>query len=494
MLKQRLSYIFKTTQHNGLKKLHDVSDDSHFKLDEITCNDLGLDDINLELNNNQTTFGSELFEHWLKSIKSLNDLTTIQQDTKTLLDSDKRNDIERRLKKVGKQYRGHIISDLWNGFEIDSFIIKNLFILLLINLTLFITLSLLIPKMVILWILIFMVSNLIIYLNTNPIISQYSGSINYILAGVILLNKIKKGKLDLLSPNLPSFEQFKYLQWCTLLFRDGIASANSETPVSLLLDYVRIFLNFEAISFKITYNIILKNISNIREIIYFIGYYDCILNNVSIIENYVTTFAEYNNDGELNFTDIYHPLLTDPVKQSAQINSGLIITGLNMAGKSTFMKTVALNQLFATSLGICFANNMSSDIFKIITSFRINDALLENKSRYFAEAERIASIIKNVSEGKCLCFIDEILSGTNSKDRIYGSVEILKQLSVTEKSIIISATHDLEIANNLKGIYELGYFDGRIENENLIFDYILKPGVVSDRNGLLILEVLGINI
>ena len=494
IIKQKLGYIFRTKTFYVTKKLHDVLNDSFFKLDEITCNDLAVNEIYQELNNNQTTYGEELFEHWLKSIKGHDELIRVQKDTKIMLHSDKRLNIYNRLKKIGKQHRGHIITDLWNGFEIDSFLIRNLFKLILINLSFMICMFIIFPKFLILWISIFLITNLTIYINTNPVISQFSGSINYILAGVSFLNKVKKENLDILSIDIPDYEKFKDLSWCTFLVRDGIASANSETPVSILLDYMRIFFNFEALSFRITHNIILNNIQDVRKIIYCIGYYDCILNNTKIVESNETTFTNFIDDKVLDFKEIYHPLLKEPVKQSTKINSGLIITGLNMAGKSTFMKTVAINQLLSTSLGISFAKEMSTNIFKIITSFRINDALLENKSRYFAEAERIAKIIKNVTNGKCLCFIDEILSGTNSKDRIYGSVEILKQLANTDGSLVLSATHDLEIANNLEGIYDLGYFDGRIEDDNIIFDYTLKPGVVSDRNGLLILEVLGINV
>jgi DNA mismatch repair ATPase MutS len=398
------------------------------------------------------------------------------------------------LKGIGKQYRGHIITDLWNGFEIDSFFIRNIFAFISINTFLLVTLSIILPKLFIIWLFIFLIINLTIYINTNTIISQFSGSINYILHGVTFLKNIKKDKLDIMSLKIPDYEKFKHLRWCTFLFHDGLTSASSESPISMLLDYIRIFLSFEALSFKITYNIILENIEVVRNLIYFIGYYDCILNIAEILEKYETSFTDYKDCTEIDFQEMYHPLIKNPVKQSAKINSGLIITGLNMAGKSTFMKTIALNQLFSTSLGFSFSKKMSTDIFRIITSFRINDSLLQNKSRYFAEAERIASIIKNIEKDKCLCFIDEILSGTNSKDRIHGSVEILKQLSRTNTSIVISATHDIEIAKNLEGLYDLGYFDGNISGKNIVFDFILKPGIVSERNGLLILELLGIDV
>ncbi len=494
ILKNRFGNIFRTSSFNRRKTLTDVLNDSFFRLDEITCNDCSIKEINLKLNNNHTTFGDELFDHWLKNIKNYDDLIMIQNDTKLLFESNKRHLLEKGLKKVGKQFRGHIVSDLWNGFEVGSFIVRNIIRISLLNISFFILMSLILESYIIIWLLIFAIVSMTMYINTNTVISRFSGSINYLLFGIKLINKMKKEELDILSIKNPDFPKFKYLQWCTLLFKDGIASANSENPISLILDYLRIFLNLEAISFNITSKVVIKNINDVRDIIYFIGYYDCILNNVKIIENFDTSFTKFKTGRELQFVDMYHPLIAKPVKQSKRISSGLIITGLNMAGKSTFMKTIVINQLLSTSLGICFAKEMTTDIFKIITSFRINDVLLENKSRYFAEAERIAFIIKNIGKGKYLCLIDEILSGTNSKDRIYGSIEILKKLAQSEDSLVISATHDLEIANSLSELYESGYFDGKIENENIVFDYILKSGVVPDKNGLLILRLLGIDV
>ena len=189
-----------------------------------------------------------------------------------------------------------------------------------------------------------------------------------------------------------------------------------------------------------------------------------------------------------------HPLIEGSVGQSKKLERGLIVTGLNMAGKTTFMKSLGLNQLLATSFAFAFAKNYSTTVLSILTSLKINDDILKSQSRYYAEAKRLSFIKEHISAHPCLCLIDEILSGTNSDDRIYGATLILKEFASNPQSFIIAATHDSTIAENATNLYDLVYFDGEIQDDKLIFDYVLKDGIVTKKNGLLILKLLGITI
>lgn len=186
-----------------------------------------------------------------------------------------------------------------------------------------------------------------------------------------------------------------------------------------------------------------------------------------------------------------HPLLENSIGQTKEITTNLIVTGLNMSGKTTFMKSLGLNQLLATSFGFCFAERYEAPVLDVLSSISINDALLNGKSRYYAEAERLLVIKQKIQDHQCLCLIDEILSGTNSDERIYGSTKILKDFAKS-KSFLIAATHDTQIAEDLNSLYEPVYFDGEIEGDRIKFDYTIKQGIVSKRNGLLILKLLGV--
>lgn len=476
------------------KTLHQELDDYVHEIDSITYSDLMIEDFKIKYNGTYTSYGDEMIDHWLRSVKSADQVEKIQNNMKLLINGNNINTISKLLKNIGKQNRGHLISDLWSGFQIRSFMTDHVFLVLLSNITLNVLLSFLITKLVPIWILLFFLINIIIYTTSNYYISQVSGSINYLIKGISFIRGLEKKKLHNLELKIPEYGKFKRILWSGYLFKEGIGGPNSNDILTVVFDYFRVFFCLEILSFKATTKYLIQNIDEIRDVICFIGYYDCLINNLKLMASSEVSYSRIENTKTIHFHNLRHPLLDKPIAQSRNINKGVIITGLNMAGKSTFMKSLGLNQLLATSFGITFSDEYKTYICYIATSFRINDLLLENKSRYFAEAERIVFLNRIVKDTKALCLIDEILSGTNSDDRIHGSIQILKEMAQNTCSLIISATHDIKIAESLSDIYETCYFDGVVKSDEIKFEYKLKNGIVDKKNGLLILKTLGINI
>jgi DNA mismatch repair ATPase MutS len=160
-----------------------------------------------------------------------------------------------------------------------------------------------------------------------------------------------------------------------------------------------------------------------------------------------------------------------------------------MAGKSTFLKALALSQAFASGLGLAFARDYVCGSRLVISSMTNSDDILGGRSRYLVEAERILSILRRADEG-CLAVVDEILVGTNSEDRIAASIRILLRLA-RGPSLAVAATHDLPIAHGLESAYDLHHFSENLGGTDLSFDYKLKPGIVDKKNALRILKQLG---
>ncbi|MBU1079027.1 MAG: DNA mismatch repair protein MutS, partial [Spirochaetes bacterium] len=185
-----------------------------------------------------------------------------------------------------------------------------------------------------------------------------------------------------------------------------------------------------------------------------------------------------------------HPLVDGCVPVSFRADRGIIITGTNMSGKTTFLRSLGLNMAFAGTLGFAFAESFEAHPFRVVSSVEIDDDLMAGKSRYLAEAERLLFIIKACAAGHVLALVDEILSGTNSADRIAASIDILGHLAGSG-SLVVAATHDLEIAEATVGSYDAFHFSERLDSGDFSFDYELKPGVVDRRNALLILRRLG---
>lgn len=469
-------------------RLHDVIKDQLFSIDEVTAEDLQLEDFLKKYDRNITSCGSEVFHHWLYSIKSKDQILQIQDDLKIIYKSD-RPFLERTLNKyVGKQSQGSFIRDLWNGFSIDNWVINHFYTLFLFNLITCTILCILFTK---LFIILFFINNFILYLLTNSNIYHISSSLGYFLKLCFSLSKIEKRQKLSLSQNTPDYKKFSSLFKQLPFFKEGIGGPNSGDIISILLDYLRIFLNMELFAYKRTEKFIKNNIKDVKEIYLYIGYIDCLLNTCHIMDENKCCFSKIIEKCEINFMNMNHPLLEDSVPQSRNVSKNLIITGLNMSGKTTFMKSLGLNQILATSFGFCFAENFSTCILNVLSSICINDELLNGKSRYYAEAERIVHIKELLEKSRCLCLIDEILSGTNSEERIYGSTRILNEFAKNE-SVLIAATHDTQIAENICSEYAPVYFDGEIDNDKIKFDYKIKEGIVSKKNGLLLLKLLGL--
>jgi hypothetical protein len=173
-----------------------------------------------------------------------------------------------------------------------------------------------------------------------------------------------------------------------------------------------------------------------------------------------------------------------------------MITGSNMAGKSTFLRTVGINVILALmGAPVCAEKLILSD-FRVFTSMRTQDNLEENISSFYAELKRIRLLFDKIDPQVPLLFLlDEILKGTNSKDRHLGAVSLVKQLSGENVTGLIS-THDLELARNaLKTSKVTNYsFESLIQGNEISFDYKLNPGICETFNASILMEKMGIRI
>ena len=195
--------------------------------------------------------------------------------------------------------------------------------------------------------------------------------------------------------------------------------------------------------------------------------------------------------------ELGHPLLkqTKRVDNDFRIESDqfFIITGANMAGKSTFLRTVAL-QIVMSNMGlpVC-ANSCTYSPIKLISSMRTSDSLGDDESYFFSELKRLKYIVDKIQTEKYFIILDEILKGTNSTDKAIGSKKFIERL-VKSNSTGIIATHDLslcETANQFEQVKNY-YFDAEIENNELHFDYRFKKGICQNMNASFLLRKMQI--
>ncbi|MGE5943897.1 MAG: MutS-related protein, partial [Flavobacteriales bacterium] len=192
-----------------------------------------------------------------------------------------------------------------------------------------------------------------------------------------------------------------------------------------------------------------------------------------------------------------HPLLKKEkrVDSDVTINNEqfFIVTGANMAGKSTFLRTVSLHIVMANvGLPVCAKSSSYSPV-KLITSMRTSDSLTDDSSYFFSELTRLKYIVDTIQLEPYFIVLDEILKGTNSTDKAIGSRKFVEKLVASHATGII-ATHDLSLCEIEKELDEVKnyYFDAEIINDELYFDYKLKEGICKNMNASFLLKKMNI--
>jgi DNA mismatch repair ATPase MutS len=175
----------------------------------------------------------------------------------------------------------------------------------------------------------------------------------------------------------------------------------------------------------------------------------------------------------------------------------LIVTGPNMAGKSTFLKTAGVNLVLALAGAPVCAVDCSVSPVNLYTSMKVSDSLDKNLSLFYAELQRLKLLLEGIEKGQEVFFLmDEMLKGTNALDRQAGAMALLKQL-VSNNATGIVATHDLGITK-LESDYPFKvinfHFDGYVQDDKLMFDYKIKRGKCESFNALVLMRKIGIKI
>ena len=220
----------------------------------------------------------------------------------------------------------------------------------------------------------------------------------------------------------------------------------------------------------------------------------------TILPELTGTDREEKGSTGLHFRNLAHPLL-DPetvVSNDGELESPLtVITGSNMSGKTTFLRTVAINLVLSYIGAGVVADEFSSDYRHLFTSMRVQDDVAGGISTFYAEILRVREMADYIRKGHgipALCLIDEIFKGTNSADRIVGAEEALKRLSVGGSMVIVS-THDFELCNLKRqdgSPADNRHFEESYADDKLVFDYKMKDGPCTTRNARALLHLAGL--
>jgi hypothetical protein len=194
-------------------------------------------------------------------------------------------------------------------------------------------------------------------------------------------------------------------------------------------------------------------------------------------------------------TDLRHPLVDDAVPNSIALAPprGVLITGSNMSGKSTFLRTVGVNAVLAQTINTCLARSYEAPMYQVRSCIGRADDLVAGKSYYLVEVESVLALVKASEQRSPHLFIfDELFRGTNAVERIAAGEAVLRTLLRDGGShVVLAATHDGELVELLRDVYAVYHLGDSIGPEGLSFDYHLTPGPATSRNAIALLKLNG---
>ena len=177
----------------------------------------------------------------------------------------------------------------------------------------------------------------------------------------------------------------------------------------------------------------------------------------------------------MDVENLYHPLIENPVANSISAKGGILVTGSNASGKSTFLKNIAINSILAQTTYTCTATSYCAPYFQVMTSMALRDDLGSGESYYIVEIRSLKRILDAAKSGKnLLCIIDEVLRGTNTIERI-GASSLNFTAHICRKNVLsFAATHDIELSYMLQEYYENYHFEEEVHEKDVVFNYLLK--------------------
>lgn len=464
-------------------------------LSDKTCNDLDFQDLFMFVDRTNSKIGQQYLYNKLRTIPAN---STEIADNETLIEEFTKNtefrvNIQRQLSRLNDKETFYITS-LFQDEHLEP--PKWFFVVPLLAFTSLLSLILLffIPKLFFVLLGVFIINMGIHYWNKQNIY-QYLGS----LPQLIKLNSIARElfKNSILKSANPHLAE-------SIAILDKVRNRMSffQLEAKLQNDFEAVFWAFLEL-FKILFLLeplllfgVLKQLDTkrkeIEEIFMFIGKIDSLISIASLRKG-LDRFCKpeiINTQKTLYVKNVIHPLISDCVQNSINVETkSILLTGSNMSGKTSFIRTIGINAITGLTLNTCFAEKVSMPRLRILSAIRISDDLMNDKSYYFEEVLTIKEMIDNSENGiSNLFLLDEIFKGTNTVERISAGKAVLSSLTKAENIVFVS-THDIELADLLKEEYELYHFSEKVDNKTVDFDYKLKEGKLKHRNAIRILEI-----
>lgn len=465
------------------------------KVSDRTFSDLDLEDVFKLIDRTQSGIGQQYLYHILRTIPHNRARVHSLESTIKIFEKDPtaRRAVAEGLSKLDRR-DAYYISSLFQGEHIREprwmLLIKILCGLSLAAAAL----SFFFPKLLVLLLMLFPVNMGIHYWNKNNLY-QYGSSIPQMLTMVEAARRFL---------SIPEFSALEHV-------RKSVDSLRSSGPkmsvfkmeaklqseigqiVDYLLELVKALFLVEPVLLFSSLRTLESKRKEIENVFHFVAETDVALSILALRES-VPHHCRMDADAQkqgISAREMYHPLIWNSVPNDITLNSkSALLTGSNMSGKTTFVRTVGINAILGQTINTCFAREFAMPLMKVRSAIRIADDLLDGKSYYLDEVITIKSLVEqSIGNDRSLILLDELFKGTNSVERIAIGKSVLSYLA-EQGNLVFVATHDRELADYLNDTYELYHFAEVIEHETIHFDYKIKPGKLAATNAI---RILGLN-
>jgi hypothetical protein len=465
--------------------------DSKCVVDDRTWSDLDMDLIYSRLNQTLTIPGEQQLYALLRKPAFSNRPLQERSDviSRFIGNGEARETIQRVLSKLGKSGGKFIVDFLW-GERPASHRLASLYPWTLLFIPVFLILGLSGEALGWVGIAALSIGNAVVHYRTKRKFAEDLPSIRYLGRMVKCASRLARLGDPSVAACSPGLNE-ALGQVAGIIPQTALMSLGENNA---LYEYLNILFLIEVRAFHSFLRLTDKHGRQLQDIFEAVGAVDAMLAAASYKAGLqASTEPELKAQGSfLDIESMRHPLLQNPVPNSVRLGTGgMLVTGSNMSGKTTFIKTIGVNLLLAQTFHFCLAKKFSSSFFNILTLIGRKDNIIEGKSYYLDEITALLRIIQAPREDvPCLCLIDELFRGTNSVERVSASAEVLLFLA-KKNGLVFASTHDIELTRLVAEAYANYHFQEEIGEHGLLFNYQLCEGPSETRNALKLLHHVG---
>ena len=480
--------------------------DNSFSIDDITWNDAEGETLFTSVNNCYSSCGEEYLYYKLRNVNldaTKEEIDTFVSQTDELIkDEDTRIKLQLAFAMLGKTGRHSVfdyISLLGNVKRIPLIVF---FVIWLGYIGGIASIFLIGPTAGICFLVTWMIVSLALSIYNKKTIEAYMTSFEYIVRSLKTTEKIVGMKIPMYEKETARLSELrKELNGIRTSFLSFIQTSNRMSIADLasgMLALLNSFIMIDLFLFNLMLKFVIDKEDTYDEIFSILGKIESQIAIANLKASFEDTCVPvFLDERKIKAEDMIHPLVENCVANSYEAGRGMLITGSNASGKSTFLRCVLVNTILAETVYMACAKNFSLKRSYIYSSMSLKDSLGGGESYYMAEINSIKRIIDSLEEGnEIICFLDEVLRGTNTVERVAAATEILRYLD-NPRVLSFAATHDIELTYLLEGNYYNYFFREEFkkeegsDTEDICFTYKINQGRSDTRNALKLLEIKG---